>query len=263
MLHNLDEPEKRQHLTKLNTVGKKPDRVQNIRPISVTPTLCELLERLILTRLTYILVEAGTGPYYGYAKIGFRPGLLIETLEERGAGTRIVKAVKGFLENRSFEISSGAKQLRTFPNACGVPQDAILSPTLFNLVMRMIAKELRTIKHLQLTMCADDTTLWVDPRHTTLDTKTTAATAQLALYVLDRCLPATGMQFTPEKTQLLVTDDLEHNRNQVHLTMDNQPIHCSPERWILIIGLSLHVEGGADELLKHLKSARKQQLHLI
>ncbi|KAM7312267.1 scoloptoxin SSD14-like [Ixodes scapularis] len=86
---------------------------------------------------------------------------VIEELEESGAGTRIINFVKSFLKNRTFEISSGAQQPRMFQNFRGVPQGAILSPTLFNLVMRKIARVLRAIPHLQHTTYADDITLWL------------------------------------------------------------------------------------------------------
>lgn len=49
--------------------------INNIRPISLTSTLCKLLERMVLTRLTYILEHAGAEPYYDAGQTGFRPGL--------------------------------------------------------------------------------------------------------------------------------------------------------------------------------------------
>ncbi|KAG0443379.1 hypothetical protein HPB47_014985 [Ixodes persulcatus] len=72
MLRNLVEPEKKKLLAELN---HKADRIQNLRPISLTSTLYKLLERLLLTRLTYILEESEDSPYFDVAKTGFRPGL--------------------------------------------------------------------------------------------------------------------------------------------------------------------------------------------
>ncbi|KAG0413173.1 hypothetical protein HPB47_009671 [Ixodes persulcatus] len=300
MLRNLDEPEKR----KLRR--KSPDQIQNLRPISLTSTLCKLLERMVLTRLTYVLEEARDDPHYDAAQTGFRPGLcthdslhllrnfvgkrrrgtnkvpgllvavdlrkafdtvehsaVIEALEESGAGTRIINFVKSFLKNRTFEISSGAQQPRMFQNFRGVPQGAILSPTLFNLVMSKIARVLRAVPHLQHTTYADDITLWVDPRNTKLDTKETVVTMQTALDAIDQCLQTTGMQPSPEKTAFLIVGGLEHNRAQVHLTLSGQPIQRSPERWIRILGVPLHEQGGAQEWIKQLKPKWRQQLQLI
>ncbi|KAG0421498.1 hypothetical protein HPB47_002610 [Ixodes persulcatus] len=61
---------------------------------------------------------------------------VIKELEESGAGTPIINFVKRFLKNCTFNISSGAQQPRMFQNSHGVPQGAICSPTLFNLVRR-------------------------------------------------------------------------------------------------------------------------------
>ncbi|XP_042143361.1 uncharacterized protein LOC115310606 [Ixodes scapularis] len=286
--------------------GKSPDQIQNLRPISLTSTLCKLLERMILTRLTYVLEEARDDPYYDAAQTGFRPGLcthdslhllrnfvgkrrrgtnkvpgllvavdlrkafdtvehsaVIEELEESGAGTRIINFVKSFLKNLTFEISSGAQQPRMFQNFRGVPQGAILSPTLFNLVMRKIARVLRAVPHLQHTTYADDITLWVDPRNTKLDTKETVETMQTALDAIDQCLQTTGMQPSPEKTAFLIVGGLEHNRAQIHLTLAGQSIQRSPERWIRILGVPLHEQGGAQEWIKQLKPKWRQQLQLI
>ncbi|KAG0419492.1 hypothetical protein HPB47_004071, partial [Ixodes persulcatus] len=66
-----------------------------------------------------------------------------------------------------------------------------------------------------------------------------------------------------EKTQLLVIGGLEHNRKQIHLTLANQPIHHSPDRWKQIVEVPLHKEGGVHEWFKQLKPAWKLQLHLI
>ncbi|KAG0438262.1 hypothetical protein HPB47_017091 [Ixodes persulcatus] len=284
MLRNLNEPERRKLLEELN----------------------DLVERLVLTRLTYILEEAGHYPHYDAGQTGFRPGLcthdslhllrsfvgkrrrctnkvpgllvavdlkkafdtvdhsaVIEALEESGASTRTVNIVRSFLRNRTFEISSGAKQPRTFSNVRGVPQGAILSPTLFNLVMRKITRALRAVPHLQHTTYADDITLWVDPRNTKLDTQETLATMQTALDTLDQCLQTTGMQPSPDKTAFLIVGGLEHSRGQIHLTLGGQPIQRSPVRWIRVLGVPLHEQGGAQEWMKQLKPAWRRQLHQI
>ncbi|KAG0430009.1 hypothetical protein HPB47_023093 [Ixodes persulcatus] len=113
------------------------------------------------------------------------------------------------------------------------------------------------------TTYADDITLWVDPRNTKLDTKETVVTMQTALDAIDQCLQTTGMQPSPEKTAFLIVGGLEHNRAQVHLTLSGQPIQRSPERWIRILRVPLHEQGGAQEWIKQLKPKWRQQLQLI
>lgn len=193
MLLNLDEPEKLLLLDELNEIwrtgsipaewkhsiiypipkpGKKPNSIKNLRPIALTSTLCKLLERMVLTRLTYHLEEENPA-FFDPAQTGFRPGLctqdsllllrqlvgggrrgllkvpgillavdlqkafdtvahtaILTALDGAGVGTRIMNFVRSFLVARTFEVKSGSGHPRTFSNARGVPQGAILSSPL-------------------------------------------------------------------------------------------------------------------------------------
>ncbi|XP_042148613.1 uncharacterized protein LOC115320245 [Ixodes scapularis] len=112
-------------------------------------------------------------------------------------------------------------------------------------------------------MYADDITLWVNPRDAPRDTHTTIATVQKALDTLDRWLPATGMKPSPEKTAVLLIGGLPQLRAQVSLTLAGKPIHRPEERWIRILGVPIHEEGGVGEWLSQLQASWKQHLHLI
>lgn len=55
--------------------GKDPASIANLRPISLTPTLCKLMERMILTRIQrYIEVTSPTSHLHP-AQAGFRPNM--------------------------------------------------------------------------------------------------------------------------------------------------------------------------------------------
>ncbi|KAG0423803.1 hypothetical protein HPB47_000413 [Ixodes persulcatus] len=159
--HNLDEPEKRQLLTGLNAVlttkleeaGTGPycgDPQTGFCPVFRTHDNLHLLRNMVGEKrrgtniVPGLLVAVDLQKAFNTVKHSAK----IEAHEECGAGTRIVNAVKGFFKNRAFEISSGAKQPRTFPNVCGVHQGASTSSTLLNLIMRRISKKLCTIKRL-------------------------------------------------------------------------------------------------------------------
>lgn len=94
MLRNLDHTGKQQLLDNLNHAwmsgtlppewkhsvvipvpkpGKSPTQLSNMRPISLTSTICKLLERMVLTRLNYHLQEHCV--HFHPAQTGFRPNL--------------------------------------------------------------------------------------------------------------------------------------------------------------------------------------------
>lgn len=60
---------------------------------------------------------------------------VLEALADAYPGKRLNNFVRSFLANRTFEIRSGRHNTLHFDNHSRVPQGAILSPTLFNLVM--------------------------------------------------------------------------------------------------------------------------------
>ncbi|KAH9364203.1 hypothetical protein HPB48_018535 [Haemaphysalis longicornis] len=52
--------------------GKPPNRLENLRPFSLAPTICKLAERMLATRLSWWLEKHRK---YHPAQMGFRPGL--------------------------------------------------------------------------------------------------------------------------------------------------------------------------------------------
>lgn len=54
--------------------GKKLNSIRNLRPVSLLSTLCMLLERVVLIRLTYHLEEENPG-FFDSAQTVFQPGL--------------------------------------------------------------------------------------------------------------------------------------------------------------------------------------------
>lgn len=165
---------------------------------------------------------------------------IVEVLSECGAGPRITNFVKGFLKDRTFEINTDSHQPQTFTNVVGVPQGAILSPMLFNLVMRDIAGELETIENLKHTVYADDITIWTDG---STDVKTVTEAVQRGLDAIERGLAATGMRASSEKTQYIVLGGVEQTRETVDIRLGGRRIERAASRWIRILGVPLHEQG--------------------
>ncbi|KAM7306623.1 hypothetical protein ISCGN_010326 [Ixodes scapularis] len=68
--------------------------------------------------------------------------------------------INSFLEEWKSTVKVGNTSSPETPNGVGVPQGAVLSPTLFNLVMADLLPRLARIQDLYFTIYADDITTW-------------------------------------------------------------------------------------------------------
>ncbi|KAM7298544.1 hypothetical protein ISCGN_019138 [Ixodes scapularis] len=86
-------------------------------------------------------------------------------VKEAYTGTRMLNVVKSFLKHRTFEIRSGNRTPQQFENNTGVPQGAVLSPILFNVVMRELAQRLERGGQVRLTIIIQDRKKGAAERH--------------------------------------------------------------------------------------------------
>lgn len=318
-IRNLDEDSLQQLLNALNTTwmkgeippewkhsvvapipkpGKTPDRLEHLRPISLTSTLCKLLERMVHARISHHLETTG---WYHPFQTGFRSGLstqdslyllrrtinkthrgkrrgpdvivavdlkrafdtvtheaVIGALEESGITGRPLNFVKSFLENRTFEIRTPGSEHKTYTNRLGVPQGAIVSPTLFNVVMARLAKLLSCIDDLHFTIYADDITIWTTHTHSLQDQ---ATILQSALDCIADFLPFTGMRPSPDKTQFLVIHG--DTNDTIALTFAGEPIRQSETGHIRILGIPIDRTGTASTWITQLIPTWRKMLHLV
>lgn len=178
---------------------------------------------------------------------------VISALEDTKPGARILNIVRSFLEGRTFEIRSDIRNPRIYSSSIGVPQGAILSPTLFNLVMRGLATRLRRIHGVRLTMYADDVTLWTEPGDPLRTTEDAANAIQDALNTLADYLKTTGMEVSPEKTKYILLGGSTVENEKVKLCLAGQTLERAPDRHIKILGISIHESGGAATWLWQLE----------
>lgn len=171
--------------------SKEPSSPQSYRPISLLSSLSKLLERIILNRINDFLDENEIIPeeQHGFkrkfstthqlskvikkAKNGLKEkhstgivlldvekafdrvwhnGLLFKMITLRFP-RYIIKMISEFLKNRTFYVEIDNSSSQTFFIPYGVPQGAVLSPTLYNIFTYDIPKFINTT----LALFADDT----------------------------------------------------------------------------------------------------------
>lgn len=103
--------------------------------------------------------------------------------------------VKSFLEHRMFEIRSESKTPRLFLSITRVPQGTIISPFLFNVVMRGLVKEIQEKTEVCLTIYIDDISLWTEATDFP-DMDSIVEVMQEALDIMEAYLHHTGMSIS-------------------------------------------------------------------
>ncbi|KAG0445305.1 hypothetical protein HPB47_017032 [Ixodes persulcatus] len=171
--------------------GKPLNTLQNLRPISLTSNLCEILEKMVQTRLSWILETRGD---LHRMQTGFRPGLstqdslemihqdvyekpqfkrqlrtivaldikktfdsiphkaVIESAQRREIRGNMLNLIKSFLKERTYEIVIGGNRSPWRHNNTGVPLGAVISPTLFNMAMTDLANALDAIPNINFSI---------------------------------------------------------------------------------------------------------------
>jgi exonuclease III len=149
--------------------GKDPACIESYRPISLTPTICKLMERLITDRLTWFLEHNGflhnsqsgfrrnrsvidhilrlqdqinkalknkyhtLGVFLDFEKafdLIWHNGLYIK-LKNIGINGKLFEWIKDFLTNRTLQVRVGTQISDRFVLENGTAQGAIISPILF------------------------------------------------------------------------------------------------------------------------------------
>lgn len=175
--------------------GKDHSQVSSYRPISLLSCVGKLMERLINNRVTWYLGKNSiySPQQYGFLpksstsdplalmehdiQMSFRTGGIVLAvffdlkaafdkathggilykLARAGLQGRIMRWLRCFLEDRTFEVAVGSSVSEKHTAASGVPQGSICSPTLFNVLL----SDLPTNRGVETLIYADDITMYV------------------------------------------------------------------------------------------------------
>ena len=180
----------------IHKAGKPRKDPTSYRPISLTPHLSKIYERMILNRLQYQLDKSGI---IHPAQAGFRHGRgtpdhlvklsshvrkafmkrkptlcvsfdvkgafdkvwiekLMSKIQSSGISGKLFHTIQSFMSGRSLRVrEKGALSQIQFTDM-GVPQGSILAPTLFAIMLHDLTPSV--LKHSELAIYADDIIIW-------------------------------------------------------------------------------------------------------
>lgn len=176
---------------------------------------------------------------------------------KRGIKGKTLKFIRSFLDERKFETAIGQSRGPRTENKIGVPQGAVISPTLFNMVMADLALSLELFPDLGYTIYADDITIWMKGDSVSKQ----SVTLQKALDAIQDFSERTGLQLSPEKTNYIAISDQrgrkENVGSKIKLFVNGTQIRQQPT--IKILGIPIE----AGSWYKQVRSQWKEALNLI
>lgn len=214
---------------------QSPPDVKSFRPISLTCTMCKLMEKMINARmLEYLESNDLLNPYqFGFRKQrGTMDGLTLlqseisnaltsqqevvavffdieaafdtvsrsliyNRLTELNLDGNLLAFIKNFLTNRTAKVSLNGATSHSFTLTDGVPQGAVLSPTLFNLAINNIDRCIPV--PVKYSLYADDLVVYCAGKNTA----TTSTLIQNAVNNLQKWSAESGFKFAVHKTKVM------------------------------------------------------------
>ena len=270
--------------------GKDPLNPASYRPISLTPTLCKLMEKLVTNRLTYyveknnILNNIQCGFRKGRSTIDhiirlqdainkynnnkgytvgvfidfqsafdmmWRSGLLIK-LKNLGLTGNIFSYIKNFLTDRCIQVKVGNALSERFPLDNGTAQGSIISPLLFLIMINDLPD---TLQDIESSLFADDSCLFKSGRNLSHITKS----IQNNLDRISTWCDTWGFKISLDKTVAVV---FSHRTNTyIDLTINNHSVKVDNKAKFL--GLVFDSKLNWNEHIKYIEEKCKKRFNLM
>lgn len=165
----------------------------------------------------------------------WREGTLAE-LQSLGVKGQMYNYIMDFLTDRTFQVRVGDTISDKYIQETGTPQGAVLSPTIFNVLINKATKSLKKYKHISVGQYADDSAIWLRAKYAPrrlyskhkkrfrhLSIQRTKLLLKGPTEDFISCLEGNGFKVNVEKTQCLFFDsdsnpEMEINGKQVRAT---------------------------------------------
>ncbi|KAG0417894.1 hypothetical protein HPB47_005276 [Ixodes persulcatus] len=255
--------------------GRTPKQLTDVRSLSLTSHVGKLMERIALmcTQDSLALFAedfSGKHPRYDIkiaVAIDVKKAFdsvphptVMAAASAAGLTGKPLQYIRAFLNGRTYIVSVGNAQAPAAPLELGVPQGAVLSPLLYNLVMADLSHRLDKIPGIRHTIYADDVTIWttggpVAPQNDS---------AQEALDIVAGILLERGLTPSPDKTQYAVFGNTNGRREAtpcIELKFGGTVITAT--NVLRVLGVDFSAHGPPVTWLSKTKASVLHMLHLI
>ncbi|KAG0430878.1 hypothetical protein HPB47_022300 [Ixodes persulcatus] len=203
---------------------------------------------------------AGAGPAKAFDNVAH--AAILNELAQMNVGKNAFRYIQDFLTSRTVRISIGdtlSTPIRT--GGKGTPQGAVLSPFLFNIVMRGLPAKLAHLPHIQHSLYADDITLWTNKGRD----GDTQDNLQEAVRIIEEDAADCGLQCSPHKSELLLLYRGKHQpKGPQRITLTTKLGETIPEvDTIKVLGLLIQRDGHNTEFVRKFGKQAEQVARLL